>query len=142
MRLAQVVVRSRQQHRDRSGFFERRKFVLAGVLEMIGGERPKTGRDRRAASGQKLIGVDFHRQPERLRAFEKLRSLFRREGDRLAKRVDGVGEILGDDGRQDLVADEVDVIVGVRPLGTERMQSQVRRAHAKRVAIRQRARGA
>ena len=76
---------------------------------MIRRKRAEPRGERGAMQVRQLIGMQANRQAERLRLGEYLRGLFHREGDALAERVDRIGETLGGDRRQHLVADRVDV---------------------------------
>ena len=107
------VGRAGQQHRHRAGRSQRRDAGGRRVLEVVGRQRAVPGGQRGAAAVAELVGVQLHRQPERVAAANTRSICSALNAMRLAEPVDGVGEALRGDGRQHLVAHEGDVGVGV-----------------------------
>jgi len=69
-------------------------------------------REFRTPAVTQLISVQFDGEAERLCLTKQFRDLYRVESDRLAVRVDGIGEATIDDLGQQFVANEIDV--GIR----------------------------
>ena len=80
---------------------------------MVGGQRAEFGRERRAAHVGKLLGVELDRQAMGARRLEHTADLPAVEGDGLAEPVDRVGEAGGGDPGDHLLANKIDVAVGV-----------------------------
>ena len=94
LRLAQHIKGAGQQRRDDARVRHRRDALLVGIFEMIGRQRAEVGGKRRAAAVRQLIGMQLDRKPSAPRRGEHARDLVAREGDRLAKAVDGVDQRL------------------------------------------------
>ena len=75
---------------------------------MVGREGAVAGRQRRAARVGPLLGVQLHRESQPGRGGEEPVHLGRREGDRLAVGVDGVGQPSRGRRRQDLADDQIE----------------------------------
>ena len=116
--------------------------VLARVFEMIGRQRSEFGRERGAARIRELVGVELDRQPVRPRGGEDAPRLLRRETDRLAEGVDGVGEARARDGRNRFLTDELDVgVATTRKFRGQRVRREQGRAHVDADVCRHGARG-
>ena len=108
---------------------------------MVGGERPRLRRERRAAHVGQLVGVQLDAQAVRARRGEHALRLRRREADRFAERIDGVGGTGRGDRGDHVAADVVDVVVGASgELRRQRMRGEQRRAHVDAQLFAQRAR--
>ncbi len=107
--LANEIERTRQHDGDGAGPGHRRHPVLIGIFEMIGRERAEPRRERGAMQVRQLIGMQANRKAEGLGLCKYLRSLFHREGDALAERIDRVRKAGGGDRRQHLIADRIDI---------------------------------
>ena len=79
---------------------------------MIGGEAVELRHQGGAAAVGDLVGVEFHRQVVGARCFEHATGLRRGEADGFAKGINGVDKAFAGQGRQDLIANQVDIIVG------------------------------
>ena len=79
-------------HGDRAGLRHGRRAALVGIFEMIGRQRAVARRKCGAVQVGKLVGMQLHRQAERLGLVEDAGDLLRREGDALAEAVDRIGQ--------------------------------------------------
>ncbi len=137
LRLAQEVVRARQQHGDRAGLRHRANPVVADVFEMIAGQRVVSRGKRRAAHVGQLLGMELHRQPERARLVEHAPGLLDREADALAEHVDRVDQMLDVEAGEPF-AHRVDVlIVASLEFRRKRVRGQVRRPDGDRPLARE-----
>ena len=89
-----VIERPRQQHRHGSRRRHRRRPILIGIFQMIGGKRGETRRQRSAMQVGELVRMQFHPQPVRAGRFKNLLDFRRRKSNTLAKPIDGIGQIL------------------------------------------------
>ena len=97
---------------------------------MVGRQRVVLGRERRAVLVRELLRVELHRQAVLARGVEHAPRLLAREADRVAERVDRIGESRARRRGKDVVAHGVDL--GVRApgeLGRHRVRGEQRRAH-------------
>ncbi len=125
-RLADEIEGAGQQDCDRAAFRHRHRPGLVRVLDMIGRQRPAGGCKRCTAEIGKLVGVEFHRQTERLRTVEDAPDLLRREGDAFAEAVNGIhqtGGMRGLQSRQHDVVDEIAVAAAI--FGRRRMRPEI-----------------
>ncbi len=131
VRLADEVEGAGKHHRDRASFRHRANARLAGVFEVVGGERAVSRRQRSPAEIGKLVGVELDREPALPRGVEHSRDLLRREGDTLAEGIDRVREPLLRDRGQHLLRHLRDVALLVAPrLRRQRVRAEEGRRDA------------
>ena len=130
-RLAQRVERARQQHGDGAGARHRRDARVARVFEMIGRQRAEFGGERaRRPVSESWSACSLTGSPCARAASNTRRVCAAREADRLAERIDGIGEPRARGRGNRLAADVVDVVVGAAgELGRQRVRGEQRRAH-------------
>ena len=109
LRLAEEVEGAGQQHRHRAGRRHRRGAVLVGVFEMIGRERAVARGQRGAVQVRELVGVQLHRQAQRACAASNTRAVCSGEKAMPSQNASTASARPSrGDGRQHLVADQVD----------------------------------
>ncbi len=108
---------------------------------MIDGERAITGGKPGAAQIGKLLGVKLDGKPELLRCGKDLIHLGDRKGDAFAEAINRIGELCPGDGRQCLVADEIDIAgMIVTIFGGKGVGAEIARHHIDWMAFSQSAR--
>ena len=139
----QAVVGHRQQHRHGAGARERLRLGLAGIFQVIAGERAEAGGQERAAEVGELLRMHLHRYPERARRTEEPLGLRDGEGDALAEDVHGIDQALRRAAPAATPGDGVDVVIGAAAiLRRQRVRGQERGAHRHREGAPERARDA
>ena len=106
---AQHIIGAGQQHRDHAGLRHRGDARFVRVFEVVGRQRAEFGRKRCAAAVRQLIGMQLDRKPRSSRRVEHASDLVAREGDGLAKPVNGVDQAFAGERREHLVGDIGDI---------------------------------
>ena len=114
-----------QQHRRHLAVAQRGDTPLAGRLEVVDGARAQLDGQLHPATLRELVGVQPQRQAVAGRRPQVAVGLRPVEGAALEEHVGGLGGRRR--GRQHILDHEVDVRVGVVPLGRHRVRSQERR---------------
>ena len=92
---------------------------------MVGRQRAVVRGERCAAGVAQLVRVQFDRHSQRLAALEQSPDLCIVKRNRFAIGIDGIGQFVLCDPRQQLIADQFDVFVGpIRILRRDRMRGQ------------------
>src|ERR1039458_8753210 len=129
MRLAQSVIRSRQQHRDGARTRQCADARLIDVFQVVRGQRLEPRGQLRGSHVAELTRVQVNRQLQSLSSAQIPLSLLRRECDRLAECIHRVGEPRGGNRLEPRAAYLVDEPWSVLcKLPRQRMQAQIRRS--------------
>ena len=100
------------------------------MLDVVGREPSKFGTQGTAAKIGQLVRMQLDRQAQRTRSFENATGLRRRESDRFAEGIDGIGKAALGHRRQHFRADQVDVgILAAGKFGRNRMRAEEGGAH-------------
>ena len=104
--LAQDIEGAGQQHGDRPRLGHGDGAIFVGVFEVVRRQRLELGGEPRAVKVGKLIGMQLHRQAQRLGLGENPTHFVRRERDAFDKTVNGIGKLGPRHRRQDRVGYE------------------------------------
>ena len=128
--VAQGVVGPGQQHRHRAGGLHGGNALGVQVFDVVTRQGAVACRQGRAPHVRQLLGVQLHRQAQRLCGLEHLFGLGQREADAFAEHVHRVHQALGGQRGQHLVAHQVDVsLAAARILGRQGVGTQEGGAH-------------
>ena len=110
--LAHEIEGAGQQCCDRARCRHRVQAGVAGIFDMVGGERFELCGEAGAAEIGKLVGVELDRQAARSGGSEDALGLFGGEADALAKGIHRVGQACVGDGGEHLVDNFPNIVVG------------------------------